>query len=61
MPVSKLARILLAHSLQGVNWPGSKKALYPLHAKNDTGEREAFLKIWSQLMAEFLLRPVSVS
>jgi len=26
---SKLARVLLADSLQGANWPGSEKARYP--------------------------------
>ena len=30
-PGSELARVLLADSLRGANWPGSEKARYPLH------------------------------
>jgi len=29
VPGSELARILLADSLRGANWPGSEKARYP--------------------------------
>jgi len=30
VPGSDLARVLLADSLQGANWPGSEKARYPV-------------------------------
>ena len=39
VPGSQLARVLLADSLRGANWPGSKKARYRNKAnslRNDT-------------------------
>ena len=39
VPGSELARVLLADSLQGANWPGSEKAVnhFPSPARNGLG------------------------